>query len=131
MDLVHELAAAYRRSVGALDGGALVLDGPANLQRGWEAAGGWLALSPDWFCFTPHRVNWRVGRLLIPTSAVLRAWPCWTWVFGVLPVWPNSVAVETAGGRVYRFVVADRHTWVAALRRLSAEPGAAADTGRM
>jgi hypothetical protein len=129
MDLAHELADACRRAVGALDGAAVVFDGPANLRRGWEAAGGWLALSADWLAFTPHRINWRVGRLLVPTSAVRRVWPCWTWVFGMVPAFPNSVAVETAGGRVYRFVVAGRHTWVAALRCLSAEPGAAADGG--
>jgi hypothetical protein len=131
MDLIHELAVACRRAVGALDGGALILDGPANLQRGWEAAGGWLALSPDWLAFTPHRVNWRVGRLLVPTSALRRAWTCWTWVFGLVPVFPNSVAVETAGGRVYRFVVVDRQAWVAALRCLIAEPPTAADRGGM
>ena len=65
MDLEHELDVACRRAVGALDGAAVVRDGPANLQRGWEAAGGWLALSADWLAFTPHRGNWRVGRLLL------------------------------------------------------------------
>jgi hypothetical protein len=68
--------------------------------------------------FVPHRINRRVGRLLVPTSAIRLAWPCWTWVFGIVPVFPNSVAVESAGGRVYRFVVADRHAWVAALQRI-------------
>ena len=125
MDLAKELADARRRAIGALADGANVLDGPANLFRGWEAVGGWLALSPDWLVFTSHRINWRVGRMLIPTTAMRCVWPCWTWVFGLVLVWPNSVAVETASGRVYRFVVGNQSAWVAALQSLMVEASAA------
>jgi hypothetical protein len=119
MNLARELADARRRAVGAIDGG-VVIDGPANYQRGWIAVGGWLALSADWLAFAPHGINWRAGRLLIPVSAARRTWPCWTRVFDLLPVWPNSIGVETAGGRVYRFVVGNRQAWVGALRCLNA-----------
>jgi hypothetical protein len=108
------------RAIDALGGGVVVLEGPANHRRGWEAAGGWLALSPEWLAFCPHRINRQVGRLLIPVAAIRGVRPCWTRLFGVLPLWPNSIEVETTSGRSYRFVLRRRWRWLAALRCLGA-----------
>jgi hypothetical protein len=122
MSLGHGLAIARERSIHALDGQDVVIDGPANLQRGWESVGGWLALSSDWLVFTSHRFNWQVGRVLIPTSMIRRAYLCRIWLFGVLPVFPKSMAVETKTGRVYRFIVFYNLNWIDALRWYVSEP---------
>jgi hypothetical protein len=81
-----------------------------------------LVLSLNTLVFTPHRINFQRDPLLIPVYHIHRALPCWTRLFGILPVFPNSIAVETADGRVYRFVVSDRHVWLAWIAALRGFP---------
>lgn len=118
MFLFPDIRSIQHRASRAAGGGALVLEGPANHQRGWEAAGGWLALSAEWLAFCPHRCNLQAGRLLIPVASIRGVRPCWGWAYGVLPLFPNSFEVRTDSGRRYRFVVWQRRRWVAALRCL-------------
>jgi hypothetical protein len=119
MNLEREVAVARECTLRALDGQVVLVEGPANLQRGWEAVGGWLALSPGWLVFTAHRINWQADPERIPVNTIRRARPCWTRLLGLIPVCPNSFAVEAAGG-VYRFAVRGRRRWVSALRGLLA-----------
>jgi hypothetical protein len=103
-----------QRAREALDGEAVVMEGPANFFRGWEAVGGWLALSPQWLVFVSHRLNWHQGRLLLPVSRVHGVTCCWARFLGV-PLVPRAIAVKMAEGREYKFVVYSRYQWVSAI----------------
>jgi hypothetical protein len=107
-----------RRAHEALDGEGVVIEGSTNFFRGWEAVGGWLALSPRWLVFVSHRLNWHGGRLLLPVSRIRGAKSCWAQFLGV-PLLPNAIAVSMVEGREYRFVVYERHQWVSAITSLS------------
>jgi len=103
-----------------MTGGELIAwEGPANLQRGWETVGGWLVLSLNNLIFIPHRFNFQKDPLLIPVYHIRRVWRCWTRLFGIFPVCPNSFAIEIAGGQEYRFVVFRRSICVAFITALS------------
>ena len=46
------------------------------------------------------------------TEVVVRsAYPCWTRFLGLIPLAPNSLAVQTKDEREYRFVLFKRHAW--------------------
>jgi hypothetical protein len=120
--LSRKLSVARETAVSILNGEETIRDGPANLQWGWEAVGGWLAVSPGWLGFSAHgvRISRRAVGLLIPTSSIREVRPCWTRLLGLLPVLPNSIAIETDEERVYRFVVEDRQRWLKVIRRVAA-----------
>jgi hypothetical protein len=107
-----------RRAHEALDGEGVVIEGSANYFRGWEAVGGWLALSPQWLVFVSHRLNWHGGRLLLPVNRIRGAKCCWARFLGV-PLVPSAIAVSMAEGREYKFVVNGRDQWVSAIVSLS------------
>ena len=93
----------------------LVREGAANLQRGAETVGGRLFLTNQRLFFQSHSFNIQTGPTEIPLSQVLGTRLCWTRFLGVLPLFPNSLAVATAGGAEYRFVLFDRRAWAAAI----------------
>jgi len=88
-----------------------VRDAGANLQRGIEAVGGRLYLTTERLIFEAHRFNVQAGATVIRLSTIEGVWKCWTRLFGLIPVVPNSLAVATESGKIYRFVIADRDTW--------------------
>ena len=105
---------ARRQAINALDGEAIVHEGPANLLLRCEGVGGWLVLSRHWLVFVSHRLNWRRGRLLLPIERIEEATPQWIRLFG-FPLFPTMLAVRTKGGREYQFVVRGRHYWAEAI----------------
>ncbi|MBN9119640.1 MAG: hypothetical protein J0I06_10880 [Planctomycetes bacterium] len=98
------------------DGEFLVLTSGANLQRGIEAVGGHLFLTTRRLIFEAHRLNAQTGRTVIPLHDIEAVWKCWTKLFGVIPVVPNSLAVATARGKTYRFVLYGRDKWLRLIR---------------
>jgi hypothetical protein len=94
----------------------VIRESRANLQRGIETAGGWLYLTTRRLIFEAHAFNVQAGATVIPLADVEGVWKCWTKFLGFLPVFPNSLAVETARGRTFRFVVGGRDAWIAAIR---------------
>jgi len=95
----------------ALQAGEVVLRvGPANLARGWEAAGGHLTLTNQRLVFEAHRLNVQAYATLIDLSAVTGLELCWTKLFNLIPLAPNSLAVHTAGAE-FRFVLHEREAW--------------------
>lgn len=94
----------------------VIRESRANLQRGIETVGGWLYLTTHRLVFEAHAFNVQDGATVIPLGDVEDMWKCWTKLLGFLPVFPNSLAVSTARGRTFRFVVGGRDAWIAAVR---------------
>ena len=93
----------------------LVREGRANLQRGMEAVGGKLFLTDRRLFFQAHELNAQAGPTQIELSDVSGTQLCWTKFLGLIPLVPNSLAVQTASGTEYRFVLSDREQWAAAI----------------
>jgi hypothetical protein len=98
------------------DGERIIHRSGANLQRGIEAVGGHLFLTTWRLIFEAHRLNVQTGRTIIPLRDVEGVWKCWTRLFGLIPVFPNSLAVATAKGKTYRFVMFGRDAWIRLIR---------------
>jgi hypothetical protein len=96
--------------------------GAANHQRGWETVGGRLFLTDRRLVFESHALNVQTGVTEIPLRDVADVRTCWTKFLNVLPVFPNSIAVETREGAVATFVVFGRGQWVAAIRQAIGGP---------
>lgn len=96
-------------------GERLLREGPANLQRGWETVGGKLFLTSERLVFESHAFNVQRGVTEIPVAEVTDARPVWTRFLGLLPLFPNSLAVTTKAGAEHRFVLFDRMGWAEAI----------------
>jgi hypothetical protein len=92
-------------------GDDLVYSGLANHFLNYEGRGGRLALTKTELVFMPHVVNIQRGELRIPRSDIASVAAVPTW--GIIP---NGLAVTLKSGKVERFVVNDRHDWVAKLQ---------------
>jgi hypothetical protein len=90
-------------------------EGVANLQRGVETVGGKLFLTNQRLFFQSHSFNIQTGATDIPLSKIVGARRCWTKFLGFLPVFPNSLAIDTIGGVEYRFVLWGRSNWATAI----------------
>ncbi|PKV14326.1 hypothetical protein CVO74_01930 [Xanthomonas prunicola] len=86
---------------------------PANLQRGMEAVGGRLILTTDALLFQPHAFNVQTQSLSVPFRQIVAVQPCWTRLFGLLPIAPTSLAVRLSDGNEHRFVIGKRDQWMA------------------
>lgn len=93
-------------------GERLVHQSGANLQRGIETVGGHLFLTSRRLIFEAHRFNVKTGRTIIYLRDVDDVRKCWTKLFGLIPILPNSLAVESARGKTYKFVLSDRDAWI-------------------
>ena len=88
----------------------------ANLQRGIETVGGHLFLTTRRLIFEAHRFNVKTGRTIIYLRDVEDVWKCWTKFLGLVPIFPNSLAVATAKGKTYKFVMFGRDAWIRLIR---------------
>ena len=77
--------------------------------------GGHLYLTDKRLVFEPHAFNVQRDVLEIALETVGLLSPCWTRFLGLVPVFPNSMAVTTLDGRVLRFVVSGRREWMRAI----------------
>lgn len=98
-------------------GEKLIHEGGANLHRGWEAVGGHLYLTSQRLLFQSHSFNVQTGNAEIPLAEVASLRLCWTKFLGIIPVFPNSLAVHTTNGSEHRFVVHGRQAWSDAIRQ--------------
>ena len=98
-----------------LPGEIPVREAPANLQRGLETVGGRAFLTDRRLIFESHAFNIQTGATVIDRADITGAIPCWTKFLGVLPLFPNSMAVSTRDGGEYRFVIGQRAAWIAAI----------------
>ena len=95
----------------------VVMDSSANLQRGAESVGGRLFLTSQRLIFEPHSLNIQRGVATVPLGDIRQAAPCWTKLFNLLPVAPNSLDVETRAGKHLRLVLWKRRWWRRAIDR--------------
>ncbi len=93
----------------------VVKEGAANLQKNIETLGGKLYLTKQRLIFEAHKINVQGGTTEIELSNVQSSRPCWTRFLGLIPLFPNSLAVFTKQGKEYRFVLYGRHGWAAAI----------------
>ncbi len=96
-------------------GEQVVKEGAANLQKNIETVGGKLYLTNQRLVFEAHKINFQGGTTEIELSNIQSLRPCWTRFLGILPLFPNSLAVFTKQGKEYRFVLFGRHAWAAAI----------------
>ena len=93
----------------------VVKEGAANLQKNIEAVGGQLCLTNQRLVFEAHKINVQGGRTEVELSSIQSSRPCWTRFLGLVPLFPNSLAVFTKQGKEYRFVLFGCHAWAAAI----------------
>ncbi len=74
-----------------------------------EAVGGRLILTAD----ALHAFNVQRQSLSVPLRQIVAMQPCWTRLFGLLPIAPTSLAVRVDDGNQYRFVIGKRTQWMA------------------
>ena len=96
-------------------GERVVKEGAANLQKGIETVGGSLCLTTQRLVFEAHRFNVQGGVTEVELSSVRSTEPRWTKFLGLIPLFPNSLAVFTHEGVEHRFVLFGRHEWAAAI----------------
>ena len=99
----------------------MIREAPANLQRGIETVGGRLFLTTERLIFEAHAFNIQSGATVIPLRDVREMWKCWTKILGLIPIFPNSLAVSTAKGKTFRFVIGDRDSWISDVREAKDE----------
>ena len=97
-------------------GEQIVKEGAANLQKGIEAVGGRLYLTNQRLVFEAHRLNVQGGTTEVDLASIESSRPCWTRFLGLIPLFPNSLAVFTKQGRELRFVLYGRHAWAAEIK---------------
>lgn len=78
-----------------------------------EAVGGRLILTADALLFQPHAFNVQRQSLSVPLRQIVAVRPCWTRLFGLLPIAPTSLAVRLDDQTQYRFVIGKRTQWMA------------------
>ncbi len=96
-------------------GEQLIKEGAANLQKGIETVGGKLFLTNKRLVFEAHKFNVQVGVTEVELSNIQSSKTCWTKFLGLIPVFPNSLAIYTKQGEEYRFVLFGRSAWAAAI----------------
>lgn len=96
-----------------MDGESIIQEGAANIQKGIESVGGRLFLTNQRLIFEAHKFNVQGGCTTVQLSSVETLEKCWTKFLGFFPLFPNSLAVTTADGKEYRFVVSSRNEWEA------------------
>lgn len=96
-------------------GEKLVKDGAANLQKNIETVGGKLYLTNQRLIFESHKFNVQSGVTEVELSNFQSSEKCWTKFLGILPLFPNSLAVYTKEGEEFRFVLFGSGAWAAAI----------------
>ena len=96
-------------------GETVVKEGRANLQRGAESVGGHLTLTDRRLIFESHKFNVQSGPEVIPLDELVGLEKVWTKFLGVLPLAPNSLALQTRSGAEHRLVLSKRDAWLEAI----------------
>lgn len=84
----------------------LLHDGPANLRRGWEVAGGWLYLTRSSLVFRPHTFNVNTQEWRVPLGEIAAVRPART-----LLLFRTGLRVFTRFGTEHRLVVQRPDLW--------------------
>ena len=96
---------------------AIVKEGSANLQRGLETVGGQLLLTNHRLIFEAHSLNLQRDSTVLALRDVVSTNFCWTKLFGLIPLVPNSLALRLKNESEYQFVLFERKSWDEAIKR--------------
>jgi len=96
-------------------GEQIIKEGAANLQKGIETVGGKLSLTNQRLVFEAHKLNVQGGVTEVELSDIQSSQTRWTKFLGIIPLFANSLAVYTKGGKEYRFVLFGRSAWASAI----------------
>ena len=101
----------------AVAGEAVIKEGAANYEKGWETVGGTLQLTTHRLFFESHKLNIHTGAIGIDLREVVSVRKCFSKFFGLIPMIPGAVGVKVKGGREHRFVVSLTHSgsWLRAI----------------
>ena len=99
-------------------GEKIVKKSPASHQRGIETVGGMLYLTTERLIFESHALNIQTGVTIISISEINRLRKDWTKFLGVIPVFPNTLAVTSRSGYENKFVLFRRTTWINEINKL-------------
>ena len=86
--------------------------GAANLQRGFEAVGGKLTLTPSALRFESHVLNLQRASTEIDLRNIITIKPAKAKFFGILPISDNAFVVTLADETQHRFIVRGRDEWM-------------------
>ena len=95
----------------------LIKKGSANFQKGIEAVGGKLYLTNQRLIFEAHAINFQGGTTIIHLSNIVSIEKIWTKFLNLVPIMPNSLAVNaklyTGSQHVeaFKFVLFGRSAW--------------------
>jgi len=89
----------------------LIKKGAANLQKGIETVGGYLYLTSQRLIFEAHAINIQSGNTIIDLSNIDSTEKCWTKILNLIPLIPNSLAINSKTGEEYKFVLFGRNAW--------------------
>lgn len=95
----------------------IIKQGAANLQKNIESVGGKLMLTNQRLVFKAHAMNVQGGTTDVPLSDIQSVQPCWTKLLGIIPLFPNSLAVHTKKGVEFRLVLFGRQAWADAIEQ--------------
>jgi hypothetical protein len=87
----------------------------ANLQRGFEAVGGKLTLTPSTLRFDSHSLNIQRGSTEIDLWRIVTIKHAKAMFFGILPISDNAFVVTLADETQHRFIVRGRDEWMKAI----------------
>ena len=96
---------------------ALIKKSAANLQKGIETVGGYLYLTNQRLIFEAHAINFQGGTTIIHLSNIVSIEKIWTKFLNLVPIMPNSLAVNaklyTGSQHVeaFKFVLFGRSAW--------------------
>jgi len=89
----------------------IIKEGEAELHKNIHMVVGRLFLTNQRFVFIAHKFNIRGGITEVELSSIRSIVKCWTKLLGFIPIFPNSLAVNTRQGKEYRFVLYRRSAW--------------------
>ncbi|MGZ8921472.1 MAG: GRAM domain-containing protein [Limisphaerales bacterium] len=98
---------------------SILRKGAANLQVNIETVGGHLTLTTHRLIFKPHPLNIQRRITEIQLSDIRSVEECWTKFLGIFPAYPNSLAISTAQGSIFSFVLFNRQCWATAIKNAS------------
>ena len=85
--------------------------GAANLQKGIETVGGKLYLTNQRLVFEAHKSNIQGGITELELTDINSTNLKWTKFLGLIPLFPNSLAVILNNEKEYHYVLFARKAW--------------------
>ena len=92
------------------------MKGPVSMRRADEAAGGMLYLTTGRLIFESHRPDGQDLCIAIALEDIETMQAGWSKLFNLIPIAPNAMAIETAQGDAYRFIMFGRRQWIASIK---------------